>query len=40
MLSQSVEAGQQIEQNGIIDVTVSAGSDIIVGIYQGKKKKM
>lgn len=39
VLSQSVEAGQQIEQNGIIDVTVSAGSDIIVGIYQGKKKE-
>lgn len=39
VLSQSVEAGQQIEQEGIIDVTVSAGSDITVGIYQGKKKE-
>lgn len=39
VLSQSVEAGQQIEQEGIIDVTVSAGSNITVGIYQGKKKE-
>lgn len=39
VLEQSVEAGQTVEQGQIIDVTVSAGSDITVGIYQGKKKE-
>lgn len=38
VLEQSVPEGQQVTQGENVNLTVSAGSEIPIGLYQGKKK--
>lgn len=39
VLNQGVQVGESVEQGHLVDVTVSAGSDISIGIFKGKRKQ-